>query len=163
MTFGRQRKLMLCCAWYSVATPRCFALPRLPSLHQHAHAPCLRSHTLQVEDVGSIGNVVQDKTSAVEHIGEAMPVLPDGSCEHPYLVPNANGTLCILPSRLDIGRHYMITGGRKSLKEPYGSLVSRILGFSKYVPTHVIRQPQESELSHAVRPFLFEQLFLLHG
>ena len=46
-----------------------------------------------------------------EHIGEAIPINDDGSCSHPYLAPNINRTHCILPQRIDIGKHFITTGG----------------------------------------------------
>eukprot|EP01061_Rhynchopus_euleeides_P046838 TRINITY_DN9085_c0_g1_i1.p1 TRINITY_DN9085_c0_g1~~TRINITY_DN9085_c0_g1_i1.p1 ORF type:complete len:469 (+),score=214.35 TRINITY_DN9085_c0_g1_i1:63-1469(+) len=67
-----------------------------------------------------------------EHIGEAMPLGEDGICAHPYLIPNMNRTLCVLPGRIDIARHYMMTGGVLGLKENYAQLVSRLLSFGVY-------------------------------
>ena len=68
-----------------------------------------------------------------EHIGEAQPVAADGSCADPFLLPNQEGTLCILPGRIDIGRHYILTGGPAGLREPYESLISRVQSFGRYV------------------------------
>ena len=45
-----------------------------------------------------------------EHIGEARPIGPDGACDHPFLVPSSNRSLCVLPGRIDIGRHFIRTG-----------------------------------------------------
>jgi hypothetical protein len=67
-----------------------------------------------------------------EHIGEAVPF--DGkSCGHPLLVPNQNRTLCTFPGRVDIGSHYIRTGGYEGLKETYETLVSRLLSFGVYL------------------------------
>jgi hypothetical protein len=67
-----------------------------------------------------------------EHIGEAVPF--DGrSCPHPLLVPNLNRTLCTFPGRLDIGSHYIKTGGHEGLKESYEGLISRLLSFGVYL------------------------------
>lgn len=98
-----------------------------------------------------------------EHIGEAEPMGPDGVCAHPYLVPNKDKTLCVLAGRsgslapnaflgialrrlstpfpaalpragrVDIGRHYILTGGNAGLKESYETLVSRLLSFGRYM------------------------------
>ena len=38
-----------------------------------------------------------------EDIGEGTPLLPDGSCKHPFLVPNLKRTKCVLPGRIDVG------------------------------------------------------------
>ena len=46
---------------------------------------------------------------------------PDGTlfCDHPYLTPSKNGTMCVLPGRIDVGRHLILTGGARGLREPY--------------------------------------------
>jgi hypothetical protein len=70
--------------------------------------------------------------AAREDIGEAVP-LTDAKegCKHPFLVPNNNRTLCVLPGRIDIGRHFVLTGGLQGLKESHERLVSRILSFGR--------------------------------
>jgi hypothetical protein len=60
-------------------------------------------------------------------------VQKDGSCNHPFLIPNANGTKCVLAGRIDVARHYMLTGGPEALKEPYERAVSRLLSFGTYI------------------------------
>ena len=67
-----------------------------------------------------------------EHIGEAIPINPDGSCSHDFLFPNPNRTLCILPERVDVGKHYVMTGGLDGMKEPFSDLVNRVSSFAKY-------------------------------
>eukprot|EP01059_Diplonema_ambulator_P022967 TRINITY_DN38334_c0_g1_i1.p1 TRINITY_DN38334_c0_g1~~TRINITY_DN38334_c0_g1_i1.p1 ORF type:complete len:465 (+),score=58.93 TRINITY_DN38334_c0_g1_i1:152-1546(+) len=66
-----------------------------------------------------------------EHVGEAVPIT-EGGCRHPYMVPNINRTHCILAGRIDIGKHYMKTGGTEGLKEGYSSMVSRLQSFGAY-------------------------------
>ena len=51
---------------------------------------------------------VADQTAALESIGEATPIGPNGTCVHPLTVPNNARTQCILPSRVDVGRHYLV-------------------------------------------------------
>ena len=72
-------------------------------------------------------------STANEHIGEAVPAEPDGSCSHPFLVPNSKREQCVLPGRIDIGKHYILSGGVEGLKESYGSLVSRVQSFGAYL------------------------------
>lgn len=72
-------------------------------------------------------------STANEHIGEAVDAEPDGSCSHPFLVPNSARTQCVLPGRIDIGKHYILSGGVEGLKESYGSLVSRVQSFGAYL------------------------------
>jgi len=67
-----------------------------------------------------------------EHIGEAEPIEADGSCKHRFLVPNTAKTHCILPGRFDVARHWLQTGGLNGLKEPFESMVSRVLSFGQY-------------------------------
>jgi hypothetical protein len=64
-----------------------------------------------------------------ESVGEDSPISEGGVCEHPFLVPNAARTACILPGRIDVGRHFVKTGGVNALKEKYETLVSRLQSF----------------------------------
>ena len=83
-----------------------------------------------VERVGSYTTFIQDFTAEVENIGEGQPLGVDGTCTHPFLVPSpSNASLCILPSRLDIGRHFLMTGGYSNHRETYDRLVSRAQTF----------------------------------
>ena len=118
----------------------------------------LRNHTLLFEpglippDVGEALRVAIKKVSSEgggmpsnardtnfyspkhEHIGEARPRDPlTGECDHPFLVPSKNGSLCVLAGRLDIGRHFITTGGLDALRESYDTLVSRVLSFGVYL------------------------------
>lgn len=71
-----------------------------------------------------------------EHIGEATPTERDGQqrvCTHPFLVPNANRTLCTLPQRVDVGRHFVLTGGVDGNRENYDILVRRVTSFGRYM------------------------------
>ena len=55
-----------------------------------------------------------------EHVGEARPVERGNGgviCAHPFLVPSRDKTQCILPGRVDIGRHYVMHGGIEALRE----------------------------------------------
>ena len=70
--------------------------------------------------------------TAREDIGEAIPLTDESdSCKHPYLVPNVNRKACVLPGRIDIGRHFILTGGLQGLKESHERLVSRVLSFGR--------------------------------
>ena len=37
-----------------------------------------------------------EQTDISEHMGEAVPINPDGSCSHHLLIPNKDRTLCVL-------------------------------------------------------------------
>jgi len=67
-----------------------------------------------------------------EHIGEATP-LKGGTCEHPFMVPSLNRSECILANRIDIGRHYIKTGGVDSMRELYATAIARLLSFGRYI------------------------------
>ena len=71
-----------------------------------------------------------------EHIGEAVPAIKeaDGSviCENPFLVPSRDRTQCLLAGRIDIGRHLILTGGARGLREPYSKIISRVQSFGAY-------------------------------
>ena len=70
-----------------------------------------------------------------EHVGEARPVQSHGGgviCAHPFLVPSRDKTQCILPGRVDIGRHYVMHGGIEALRESYEILIARVQSFGRY-------------------------------
>jgi hypothetical protein len=68
-----------------------------------------------------------------EHIGEAIAIGDDGKCAHEFLVPNSNRSICVLPGRIDIGRHYILSGGVDGLKESFDGLLNRIQSFGRYM------------------------------
>uniref|UniRef100_A0A914VPL2 Uncharacterized protein n=1 Tax=Plectus sambesii TaxID=2011161 RepID=A0A914VPL2_9BILA len=59
--------------------------------------------------------------------------ISDGSCNNPYLIPNNDKKLCILPGRIDVARHFMLYGGVAGLKERYGDATSRLQSFGRYM------------------------------
>ncbi len=81
-------------------------------------------------------NVDQSKAQGFEplyeDIGEAQPINEDGTCTHQFLFPNMKKTKCIPPQRVDIGKHYVMTGGIDGSKEIYEDLVDRVSSFGRY-------------------------------
>lgn len=81
-------------------------------------------------------NVDQSKAQGFkptyEHVGEAQDILPDGTCAHPLLFPEATKTKCILPQRVDIGKHYILTGGLDGVKEKVSDGIDRVSSFGRY-------------------------------
>ena len=67
-----------------------------------------------------------------EHVGEAVAPDAAGRCAHPFLVPSRDASLCILPGRVDVGRHYIMYGGVAALRESYEALISRVQSFGRY-------------------------------
>ena len=96
-----------------------------------------------IKEMGSDGtgfptNVSADtKTKAVvvknEHIGEARPKKKGESCHHTLLVPDINDEKCILPQRIDIGRHFILYGGPEAIREPWLQMVNRVSSFGRYM------------------------------
>ena len=78
-------------------------------------------------------NDVQFYATEHEHIGEGTPLGSDGKCSDPFKVPNANRSLCVLAGRIDVGRHYVLTGGLQGAREPFEWLVSRVQSFGRYM------------------------------
>ncbi len=70
-----------------------------------------------------------------EHIGEAVPIGPQRSCKHaphPLFVPSRNGSLCILPSNVDVVQKWLHYGGVEALKETSDFLAARATAFASY-------------------------------
>ena len=89
---------------------------------------------------GSIPGVTSAESSYAmthEHIGEGLdhPTAPDGTCGHALLAPSSNGRMCILPGRIDVGRHYISTGGTEALREQHAQLLNRVQSFIRYIFT----------------------------
>uniref|UniRef100_A0A0G4FBX8 Uncharacterized protein n=1 Tax=Chromera velia CCMP2878 TaxID=1169474 RepID=A0A0G4FBX8_9ALVE len=75
-------------------------------------------------------------TTKHEHIGEAVPFQGGSSksnkCPHPMMVPSVNRTLCVLPGRVDVARHYIAGGGLEGRKERFEIAASRLQSFGQY-------------------------------
>ena len=67
-----------------------------------------------------------------EHVGEAEPADADGTCSDPFLLPSRDKRSCILPGRIDIARHFMMTGGVHGLRENLNTMTARLLSFGRY-------------------------------
>lgn len=74
----------------------------------------------------------QDLTASVDNIGEALPI-NDPGCDNPMLSADGTFSRCLLPSRIDIARHYLSTGGPDNFQERYESLVPRLFSFIGYM------------------------------
>lgn len=72
-------------------------------------------------------------TTEYDNVGEAVPLQNGENCDHRYLVPSIDRKHCILPGRIDIGRHFILTGGIGGLKERQTDLVARMLSFGRYI------------------------------
>lgn len=94
-----------------------------------------------------------------DSIGEDQPAV-NGSCSLPFLLPTLDHKRCTLPGRVDVGRHYVSSGGFEGLKEKYETSVSRVQSFSRYmfnfsaypVANHLFESPEFMEAATAVCP-----------
>ncbi|RYH32426.1 hypothetical protein EON65_00580 [archaeon] len=41
--------------------------------------------------------------------------------------------MCVFPTRIDIGRHFILTGGPDAIREPMEAMVSRVSSFARYL------------------------------
>jgi len=105
----------------------------VPGLLSEDDAASLRELAREMAHFPSNTQDVKFYKTMNEHIGEERPMTPEGGCDHRFLVPNVNRTACVLPGRIDIGRHYILTGGLHGHKETYDQLVARVLSFGRYI------------------------------
>ena len=53
--------------------------------------------------------------------------------QHTVIAIHTRISAAVLPGRIDIGRHFILTGGLLGLKESHEKLVSRVLSFGRYI------------------------------
>lgn len=92
----------------------------------------LRNLTRHMKDFPTNLSVLKFYNTTYEHIGEATPLESDGSCANPFLMASIEKTSCVLPTRVDVGRHFILTGGPSALREPYPNMASRVMSFGSY-------------------------------
>ncbi len=49
------------------------------------------------------------------------------------MAPNTQRTACVLPQRIDVGRHFIMTGGPDAVRETVASMTSRVQSFGQYI------------------------------
>ena len=126
---------------------RMFRPPSIPA-HLTGHPVHVLSNLLDSDtqdsllalarELGTFGSVTgAENTYEMRHedIGEGIehPARADGSCAHSFLLPSRDGKRCILPGRVDVGRHYVLTGGIEGRKEQHADLASRAQSFIRYI------------------------------
>ena len=70
------------------------------------------------------------------HIGESVDCDSPEANANPLLVPlNASqkGGACAFPGRVDIGRHWVLTGGPTAIRERFDSMATRVMSFGAYM------------------------------
>ena len=85
---------------------------------------------LLLRRVGRFHTAAQDITSINEDLEISVPLNDDGTCSHAYLVPKDDKS-CILPGRVDIFKHYALTGGRYGAKVQYRGSKSVVFNSSQ--------------------------------
>lgn len=72
-----------------------------------------------------------------DNIGEAVPANLSASgsarCPHRLLTLDNSGTKCVFPGRIDVGLHYLTSGGVEAKKENIELLTSRVQPFLHYI------------------------------
>jgi hypothetical protein len=126
----------------------------IPMLLDAATQDGLISLAHELHTFGSVTGAENTYDMRNEDIGEGFenPASAAGTCNHPFLLPSKDGKRCILPGRVDVGRHYILTGGLEGRKEQHTDLVSRAQSFIRY-----LFAPQEYEVTRALfnsTPFL---------
>ena len=106
--------------------------PALLSAHTRAE---LMNFTRALGVIPGVSSAEASYAMTHEHIGEGLdhPANADGSCAHAFLVPSASGRMCVLPGRIDVGRHYVATGGHEGLREQHAQLLNRVQSFIRYI------------------------------
>lgn len=46
-----------------------------------------------------------------ENLLGSRPIGKDGKCEHPFLHASKDMTRCVVPAKVDTGKHMVMTGG----------------------------------------------------
>lgn len=92
----------------------------------------LRSLTKHMKDFPTNLSDLKFYNTTHEHIGESTPLEKDGSCANPFLMASIKKTSCVLPGRIDVGRHWIMTGGPQALRESYSKMASRASSFGSF-------------------------------
>ena len=70
--------------------------------------------------------------SSVEHSFGSRPINENHECPLDLLMANKNKTRCVVPARIDVGYHMLLTGGWGNKKESYETTVSRARFFQHF-------------------------------
>ena len=137
--------LLAAALYAALPRPRASALPEhllghavraFPSLLPPRTRAALRAATRAFGELPGVSSAEAGYAMVHEHIGEGLdhPAAPGGGgCAHAFLVPSSDGRACVLPGRIDVGRHYIATGGFEALKEQHAQLINRAQTFIRYV------------------------------
>ena len=115
-------------------------------------------------DIGRISTASREYDSystLADNIGEATPYNAESkTCPQPLLMATSDKKRCILPGRVDVGAHFIRSGGSEAVKEDFPTLVSRVQPFqsmlfnwSEYkVADDLMKDPKFLDLAKAVCP-----------
>jgi hypothetical protein len=94
------------------------------------------------------------KVTSNEEIGEGQPLNAENGCDHPFLSPNVNKTVCVFPQRVDVGKSFIKSGGVDGLQELYETMISRTSSFGQYnffVKNETVVHPAVSALFRSAK------------
>lgn len=106
------------------------------------------------------------KTVRYNHMGEAKP-LQEGKCVHELMTPhssyneatNSTEMECRFPQRVDIGRHFILTGGADAKRERVSDLIDRVTSFGRYYLKDS-NMPELLQTSNVVQSLFEDESFL---
>ncbi len=118
-------------------------------------------------------NIAADRLTGVksvrlEHMGEAKPVDAEThKCAHELMTPhpsynkakNETTLECRFPQRVDIGRHFILTGGADAKRERVSDLIDRVTSFGRYYLKDT-NMPELLETSDVVKSLFEDKSFL---
>ena len=104
-----------------------------PNFFTEKEVDDLLQFTRDMKEILPLGREYDEYTTLTDNVGEAVPYVKGQPCPR-YLIPNGNKTMCVFAGRIDVARHFIITGGASAMKERYETLVSRIFAFVRHIP-----------------------------
>lgn len=130
-----------------------------PNFFTEKEVDDLLQFTRDIQEIPPTAREYDSYTPLMDNIGEAVPYVKGTPCPT-YLIPNGNKTKCVFPGRIDVGRHFIMTGGPGAVKERYETLVTRIFSFIKYIydvdkhelPKRLLGAPKFQKLATDVCP-----------
>jgi hypothetical protein len=81
---------------------------------------------------GTFSTIIREKSPLVASAGEAVS-LDHPHCHHPFMNVDLQRKSCHFSQRIDVGRHFLATGGFSSHMESYEKMLARILTFNMRV------------------------------
>jgi hypothetical protein len=127
------------------------------NLNKESHQSFILPNVFPDEDFKSLQNFAKNinfeltikADSTIEDNYGSSEIEKNGKCPHRIQHPNINKTRCIVPARIDVAKHYMMTGGHNSKKEYLDTMASRIIVFQSFLH----QRKNETNLPEIVKLF----------